>query len=91
MAERVGEVARLFLRLGVTGFGGPSAHVALMEDECVRVRRWVTREEFADMLGAANVLPGPSSTELAMMPGFRRAGWIGLVVATGLLRVTGGG
>ena len=80
MAERVGEVARLFLRLGVTGFGGRSAHVALMEDECVRVRRWVTREEFADMLGAANVLPGPRSTELAMMLGLRPAGWIGLVM-----------
>ncbi len=81
MAGSVGEVMRLFLRLGVTGFGGPAAHVALMEDECVRVRRWVTREEFADLLGAANVLPGPSSTELAMMLGLRRAGWIGLVVA----------
>lgn len=81
MEGGVGEVTRLFLRLGITGFGGPAAHVALMEDECVRVRGWVSREEFADLLAAANVLPGPSSTELAMMLGYRRAGRLGLVAA----------
>ncbi len=75
------EVGWLFLRMGATAFGGPAAHVALMEDECVRARRWVTPGEFADVLGAANLLPGPSSTELAMMLGLRRAGWAGLLAA----------
>ena len=75
------EIARLFLRLGLVSFGGPAAHVALMEEEIVRRRRWVTREEFLDLLGAANLIPGPNSTELAIHIGFVRAGWPGLVVA----------
>ncbi|HEY6362550.1 MAG TPA: chromate efflux transporter [Vicinamibacterales bacterium] len=75
------EVARLFLRLGCTAFGGPAAHVALMERECVQRRGWITREEFLDLLGVANLIPGPTSTELAMHVGRRRAGWAGLVVA----------
>lgn len=78
---RVPEVGRAFLRLGATAFGGPAAHIALMEDEFVRVRGWVTRAEFVDLLTVANVLPGPGSTELAMLIGMRRAGWAGLVVA----------
>ena len=76
---RTGEVARLFLKLGVIGFGGPAAHIALMEDEVVRRRRWLTREQFLDLLGATNLIPGPNSTEMAIHVGFVRAGWPGLV------------
>jgi chromate transporter len=75
------EVASLFLRRGATAFGGPAAHIAIMEDEVVRRRRWLTREEFLDLVGAANLVPGPNSTELAIHIGHRRAGWPGLVVA----------
>jgi chromate transporter len=75
------ELALAFLRLGVTAFGGPAAHVALMEDELVRRRRWLTHERFLDLLGAANLIPGPSSSELAIYIGFERAGWAGLFVA----------
>ena len=75
------EVALLFLRLGFTAFGGPAAHIALMEEAVVRRRRWVTREEFLDLLGATNLIPGPNSTEMAIHLGHRRAGWPGLVVA----------
>ena len=75
------ELALLFLRLGVTAFGGPAAHIAMMEEEVVRRRRWLTREEFLDLLGAANLIPGPNSTELAIHIGHRRAGWPGLLVA----------
>jgi chromate transporter len=60
------ELAVLFLRLGATSFGGPAAHIAMMEDEVVRRRRWLTREEFLDLLGATNLIPGPNSTELAI-------------------------
>lgn len=77
----LGDLARVFLRLGVVSFGGPAAHVALMEEEFVRRRRWLTRETFLDLLGAANLIPGPNSTELAMHIGFVRAGWLGLLVA----------
>jgi chromate transporter len=75
------EVAILFLRLGATAFGGPAVHIAMMEDEVVRRRRWVTREEFLDLLGATNLVPGPNSTELAIHLGHRRAGWPGLLLA----------
>ena len=74
-------LAWLFLRLGATAFGGPAAHVAMMEDEVVRRRGWLTRDEFMDLLGAANLIPGPNSTELAIHIGHRRAGWAGLIVA----------
>jgi chromate transporter len=77
---RVGEVARLFLKLGVIGFGGPAAHIALMEEAIVRRRRWLTRQQFLDLLGATNLIPGPNSTEMAIHVGFVRAGWPGLVV-----------
>ena len=77
--DRVGEVARLFLKLGLIGFGGPAAHIALMEDEVIRRRRWLTREQFLDLLGATNLIPGPNSTEMAIHVGFVRAGWLGLV------------
>ena len=75
------ELAWLFLRLGTTAFGGPAAHVAMMEDEVVRRRKWLSRERFLDLLGAANLIPGPNSTELAIHLGYERAGWPGLIVA----------
>jgi len=75
------EIAAVFLRLGTTAFGGPAAHVAMMEDEVVRRRGWLTRDEFLDYLGATNLIPGPNSTELAIHIGYARAGWPGLLVA----------
>jgi chromate transporter len=75
------ELARLFLKLGTIAFGGPAAHIAMMEDEVVRRRRWLTPEEFLDYLGATNLIPGPNSTELAIHIGHARAGWRGLLVA----------
>jgi chromate transporter len=75
------ELAILFLRLGTTAFGGPAAHVAMMEGEVVRHHRWLTREKFLDLLGAANIILGPNSTELAIHVGYLQAGWPGLVVA----------
>src|SRR4051794_14575195 len=75
------ELALLFLKLGTIAFGGPAAHIAMMEDEVVRRRRWLTREEFLDYLGATNLIPGPNSTELAIHIGHARAGWPGLLVA----------
>lgn len=80
-APRLAEVAWLFLRLGTIAFGGPAAHIAMMEDEVVRRRRWLTHEEFLDLLGATNLIPGPNSTEMAIHIGHRRAGWPGLLVA----------
>jgi chromate transporter len=78
---RLAEVAGLFLRLGLTAFGGPAAHIAMMEDEVVSRRRWIAREDFLDRLGAANLIPGPTSTEMVVYIGYLRAGWLGLVVA----------
>jgi chromate transporter len=77
----LGELAWLFARLGCTAFGGPAAHIAMMEDEVVRRRGWLTRERLLDLIGAANVVPGPTSTELAIHIGHDRAGWPGLIVA----------
>src|SRR5258708_24984388 len=74
------ELALFFLRLGTTAFGGPAAHIAIMEDELVRRRKWLSREKFLDLLGASNLIPGPSSSELAIHIGYLRAGWMGLVV-----------
>jgi chromate transporter len=75
------ELARLFLRLGVVAFGGPPAHIAMMEDEVVSRHGWLTREQFLDFLGASNLIPGPTSTELAIHVGRIQAGWPGLLVA----------
>jgi chromate transporter len=75
------ELALLFLRLGTTAFGGPAAHIAMMEEEVVRRRAWMTREDFVDLIGATNLIPGPNSTEMAIHIGHRRAGWKGLLVA----------
>jgi chromate transporter len=81
LRARLVEVALLFLRLGVTAFGGPAAHIAMMETEVVRKRRWITPERFLDLMGAANLIPGPSSSELAIFIGYERAGAAGLVAA----------
>src|SRR5579875_2569077 len=80
---RLGELAALFFRLGTTAFGGPAAHIAMMEDEVVGRRGWVTREAFLDMIGACNLIPGPNSTEMAIHIGHRRAGLAGSFVAGG--------
>jgi chromate transporter len=74
------EVAGLFLRLGITAFGGPAAHVALMHDQVVRRRRWVDDQHFLDLLGATNLIPGPNSTEMAIHLSYVRAGWRGLIL-----------
>jgi len=78
--ERLREVARLFTRLGFTAFGGPAAHVAMMEDEVVHRRRWLSRQQFLDLVALLNFIPGPNSTELAIHLGLLRAGYPGLVV-----------
>ncbi|HEU5358369.1 MAG TPA: chromate efflux transporter, partial [Gemmatimonadales bacterium] len=75
------EVLGVFLRLGATAFGGPAAHVALMEEEFVRRRRWLSRTELLDLVASAQLIPGPNSTELAIHLGYRRAGWRGLIAA----------
>jgi chromate transporter len=75
------EISALFLKLGATAFGGPAAHIAMMDDEVVARRRWLTREQFLDYAGAVNLIPGPNSTELACHIGHRLAGWPGLAVA----------
>jgi chromate transporter len=75
------EVVRVFLKLGTIGFGGPAAHVAMMEDELVRRRAWLSRQDFLDLFGATHLVPGPNSTELAIHLGYRRAGAAGLVAA----------
>jgi len=75
------ELALLFLKLGTIAFGGPAAHIALMRTEVVQRRRWMDEQEFLDLMGATNLIPGPNSTELAIHVGLRRAGWRGLLVA----------
>jgi chromate transporter len=75
------ELAVLFLRLGVTAFGGPAAHIAMMRDEVVDRRRWLSDKEFLDLVAATNLIPGPNSTELAIHLGFRRGGLAGLALA----------
>lgn len=77
----LGELASLFLRLGATAFGGPAAHIAMMRDEVVSRRGWVTEDQFLDLVGAVNLIPGPNSTELAIHLGWARRRWAGLVVA----------
>ncbi len=80
-SDRLQEVAWLFLKLGTIGFGGPAAHVAMMEEEVVRRRGWLSHEEFIDLVGATNLIPGPNSTEMAIHIGHTRAGFAGLLVA----------
>jgi chromate transporter len=79
--RRLFELAAVFLKLGTIAFGGPAAHVAMMEQEIVTRRSWMTREKLLELFGMANLIPGPNSTELAMQIGYDRAGWRGLVVA----------
>ena len=88
-AERKGsaslrEVATLFLKLGVISFGGPASHIALMREEAVRRRNWVSDEQFLDLLGASNLIPGPTATELAIYLGYVRSGWRGLILGGSL-------
>jgi len=75
------EVALLFLKLGATSFGGPAAHTAMMHLEIVERRKWLTDQEFLDLIGATNLIPGPNSTEMAIHIGFLQAGWPGLIAA----------
>lgn len=75
------ELALLFLKLGTIAFGGPAAHIAMMEDEVVRRRRWLERDNFLDLLGITNLIPGPNSTEMAIHIGYLQAGFVGLLVA----------
>jgi chromate transporter len=79
IAGTLPEVVRLLLRLGATAFGGPAVHIAMMRDEVVARRRWMTDQEFLDLVGATNLIPGPNSTEMAIHIGYRRAGWAGLI------------
>ena len=80
LSQRLTEVAKLFLKLGMTAFGGPAAHIAMMHDETVKRRQWLSDQEFLDLVGATNLIPGPNSTEMAIHIGFLRAGWRGLIV-----------
>jgi chromate transporter len=75
------QLAKLFLKLGFIGFGGPAVHIALMEKEVVKKRKWLTDQHFLDLVGATNIIPGPNSTEMAMHIGYEKAGWKGLIVA----------
>jgi len=75
------EIAKLFFKLGSIAFGGPAAHIAMMEDEVVHKRKWMSANHFLDLVGATNLIPGPNSTEMTMHCGYERAGWKGLFVA----------
>jgi len=77
--QRLTQIAALFLKLGITGFGGPAAHIGMMHDEVVKRRRWLTDQEFLDLVGATNLIPGPNSTEMANHIGFLRSGYLGLL------------
>ncbi len=78
--DRLREVVSLFLKLGFTAFGGPAAHLGMMHDEVVKRRGWLTDQQFLDLVGATNLIPGPNSTEMAIHIGFLRAGWYGLLM-----------
>lgn len=73
------DVVKLFLKLGFTAFGGPAAHIGIMHDEVVTRRKWLTDEEFLDLLGATNLIPGPNSTEMVIHISYKHAGWLGLI------------
>lgn len=81
MSGKLIEVAKLFFKLGCIAFGGPAAHIAMMEDEVVEKRKWMSRQHFLDLMGATNLIPGPNSTEMVMHCGYHRAGVVGLFVA----------
>jgi len=80
LSRRLGEIVRLFLRMGFTAYGGPAAHISMFHDEVVKRRKWLTDQEFLDLLGATNLIPGPNSTEMAIHIGYLRAGWPGLIL-----------
>ena len=75
------DIAKLFLKLGVIGFGGPAAHIAMMQEEVVTKRKWLTEQQFLDLIGATNLIPGPNSTEMAIHIGYEKGGWKGLMIA----------
>ncbi len=77
----LGEILQLFLRLGLTAFGGPAAHIGLMQHEAVERRKWMSHAQFLDLVGTCNLLPGPGSTQVAMALGYSRGGWMGLCIA----------
>jgi chromate transporter len=79
--SRLTELAAVFLKLGTIGFGGPAAHIAMLEAEIVTRRQWISQAQFLDLIGLTNLIPGPSSTELAIYIGYLRAGWWGLIIA----------
>lgn len=79
--EDLKELARLFLKLGIIGFGGPAAHISMMQNEVVTKRKWISQQHFLDLIGAANLIPGPNSTEMAIHIGREKAGWKGLITA----------
>lgn len=79
--KTLAELAGLFLKLGVIGFGGPAVHIAMMQEEVVKKKGWMSQEHFLDLVGATNLIPGPNSTEMTMHIGYERAGWRGLIVA----------
>ena len=81
MSGRLKELASLFLRLGITAFGGPAAHIAMMHDEVVSRRKWLDEQQFLDLMGATNLIPGPNSTQMAIHMGLERAGWRGMIVS----------
>lgn len=82
--SRLKEVASVFFKLGCIAFGGPAAHIAMMDDEIIQKRKWMDRQHFLDLMGVTNLIPGPNSTEMTMHCGYERAGWKGLFVAGSL-------
>ncbi|MCK5392552.1 MAG: chromate efflux transporter, partial [Deltaproteobacteria bacterium] len=80
-SNRLKELALLFFRLGITAFGGPAAHIAMMHDEVVKRRKWLDEQQFLDLMGATNLIPGPNSTQMAIHMGLERAGWRGMIVS----------
>jgi chromate transporter len=75
------EIVKVFLKLGVIGFGGPAAHISMMKEEVVVKRKWLTENHFLDLIGATNLIPGPNSTEMAIHIGHEKGGWKGLILA----------
>jgi len=80
-SNQLKELALLFFRLGVTAFGGPAAHIAMMHDEVVKRRKWLDEQQFLDLMGATNLIPGPNSTQMAIHMGLERAGWRGMIIS----------
>src|SRR5690606_36474904 len=83
MLEKINnkEIAKIFLKLGFTAFGGPAAHTAMMREEFVVKRNWLSEQQFLDLMGATNLIPGPNSTELAIHSGKEKGGWKGMLIA----------